>query len=107
MVIYGADQRPLFIGHYWLNGTPRAIAPNIACLDYSAVKSGRLVAYRFDGETQLHQDKFVWVYKDPWQGLMSRTHEFDKPLTGLIALALTRAPVVVDGGPRKRLAITV
>lgn len=65
MVIYGANQRPLFIGHYWLNGTPRAIAPNIACLDYSAVKSGRLVAYRFDGETQLHQEKFVWVYKDP------------------------------------------
>lgn len=38
---------------------------------------------------------------------MSRTHEFDKPLNRLIALALTGAPVVVDGGPRKRLAITV
>lgn len=61
MVLYGVEQRPLFIGHYWLTGSPKAIAPNIACLDYSAVKSGRMVAYRFDGETQLSQKKFVWV----------------------------------------------
>lgn len=66
MVIYGAEQRPLFIGHYWLAGSPRVIAPNIACLDYSAVNSGRLVAYRFDGETQLRQEKLVWVYANPW-----------------------------------------
>lgn len=65
MVYYDAQQPPLFVGHYWLTGSPRPIAPNLACLDYSAVKFGRLVAYRMDGEAQLQQDKFVWVYVDP------------------------------------------
>ncbi len=41
---YGPDQPPLFIGHYWCEGIPALPAPNIACLDYSAVKFGRLVA---------------------------------------------------------------
>lgn len=65
MVTYGPDEKPVFIGHYWLKGQPEPIAPNIACLDFSAVKFGRLVAYRFDGETQLNPEKFVWVYVDP------------------------------------------
>jgi hypothetical protein len=34
-------------------------------LDYSAVKYGRLVAYRMDGEQQLDPKKFVWEYVDP------------------------------------------
>ena len=62
---YCADQRPLFIGHYWLQGTPRPIRANIACLDYSAVKYGRLAAYRYDREEALQANKFVWVYVDP------------------------------------------
>lgn len=65
MVHYDLQQPPLFVGHYWLTGSPRPIAPNLVCLDYSAVKYGRLVAYRMDGEAQLQQDKFVWVYVDP------------------------------------------
>lgn len=65
MVSYGAEERPLFVGHYWLKGRPEPIASNIACLDYSAVKFGRLVAYRFDGEAQLDPEKFVWTYVDP------------------------------------------
>ena len=65
MVYYDEFQPPLFIGHYWLKGHPRPLAPNLACLDYSAVKYGRLVAYRMDGEAQLQPDKFVWVYVDP------------------------------------------
>jgi hypothetical protein len=51
----------VFVGHYWMTGEPRPIAPNIACLDYSAVKYGRLVAYRIDDETRLSPDKFVSV----------------------------------------------
>nr|WP_315853614.1 metallophosphoesterase [Marinobacterium arenosum] len=58
---YGAQERPLFIGHYWREGTPEPITENIVCLDYSAVKYGKLVAYRFDGEQQVSADKFVWV----------------------------------------------
>lgn len=65
MVRYGLDQPPLFVGHYWLKGNPKPITSNIACLDYSAVKYGRLVAYRMDGEQQLQEQKFVWEYVDP------------------------------------------
>ena len=36
-------------------------SPNIACLDYSAVKYGRLAAYRMDQETSLQMGKFTWV----------------------------------------------
>lgn len=62
---YGSHQPPLFIGHYWLKGKPVPIAPNLACLDYSAVKYGRLVAYRMDGEAHLAAHKFIWEYVDP------------------------------------------
>jgi len=58
---YGRDEKPLFIGHYWRKGTPKIIRDNIACLDYSAVKSGRLVAYRMDSETNLSNERFQWV----------------------------------------------
>ncbi|MAE21343.1 MAG: serine/threonine protein phosphatase [Pseudomonas sp.] len=61
LLFYGPDEKPLFIGHYWMSGLPKPIVPNIACLDYSAVKYGRLVAYRMDTETQLQQGKFAWV----------------------------------------------
>jgi hypothetical protein len=58
---YDAAQPPLFIGHYWQQGRPRRLTANVACLDYSAVKGGRLVAYRMDGERHIDDDKFVWV----------------------------------------------
>ncbi|EPC01364.1 ser/threonine protein phosphatase [Litchfieldella anticariensis FP35 = DSM 16096] len=58
---YGPDEPPLFIGHYWCEGIPALPAPNIACLDYSAVKFGRLVAYRWHGESRLDANHFVWV----------------------------------------------
>lgn len=61
MVIYQSHEPPLFVGHYWLKGRPALLTHNIACLDYSAVKMGHLVAYRMDGEAQLNPDKFVWV----------------------------------------------
>ncbi|GGE95289.1 hypothetical protein GCM10011404_30540 [Sphingomonas prati] len=53
------DEKPLFIGHYWLTGTPTVLAPNLACVDYSAGKGGPLVAYRWDGETKLDNARFV------------------------------------------------
>lgn len=58
---YGPEEPPLFIGHYWCEGMPALPAPNIACVDYSAVKFGRLVAYRWSGEARLDADHFVWV----------------------------------------------
>ncbi|UTF60714.1 metallophosphoesterase [Gilvimarinus sp. DA14] len=65
LVVYDSRQPPLFLGHYWLSGKPSPVAPNIACLDYGAVRFGRLVAYRHDGKPRLSPDNFVWVYVDP------------------------------------------
>jgi hypothetical protein len=58
---YGSHEPPLFVGHYWCDGTPAPLRPNLACLDYSAVLYGKLVAYRLDQETTLDPRKFVWV----------------------------------------------
>lgn len=58
---YGADEPPVFIGHYWLPAdmAPAPLRHNIACLDYSAAFRGPLVAYRWDGEKVLSADKFT------------------------------------------------
>jgi hypothetical protein len=58
---YGADEPLLFVGHYWRSGKPAPIRPNLACLDYSAVLYGKLVAYRLDQEGVIDPRKFVWV----------------------------------------------
>ena len=58
---YAADEPLLFVGHYWRSGKPAPIRPNLACLDYSAVLNGKLVAYRLDQEQRLDPHKFVWV----------------------------------------------
>lgn len=61
LFLYGPDDPLLFVGHYWRSGMPAPIRANLACLDYSAVKYGKLVAYRLDQETRLDPAKFVWV----------------------------------------------
>jgi hypothetical protein len=55
--------RPTFIGHYWFPPDSRIepAARRVACVDYSVANNGPLVAYRFDGETELSADKFAWV----------------------------------------------
>ncbi|MFT6737793.1 MAG: hypothetical protein ACJA0G_001933 [Kangiellaceae bacterium] len=54
--------KPIFFGHYWMQGTPQLMKDNIACLDWSVVqKDGRLAAYRFDAEQVLDANKLVWV----------------------------------------------
>ncbi|MCG8610890.1 MAG: metallophosphoesterase [Pseudomonadales bacterium] len=58
---YDQHQVPVFVGHYWMSGVPAPITPNVACLDYSAVKYGKLVAYRMDDEKTIQKDKFVWI----------------------------------------------
>ena len=61
-VPYPEDERPVFIGHYWMNGPrPELLRRNVACLDWSVAKGGFLCAYRWDGERTLDQEKFVWV----------------------------------------------
>ena len=54
---------PVFFGHYWFSGQPEPVANNIACVDYSAGKSGDtpLVAYRWEGEAVLTKAGFMFA----------------------------------------------
>jgi hypothetical protein len=59
---YPSTGKPVFIGHYWLTGTPVTQCENIACLDYSIAGGGKLVAYQWNaGEGQLRDENFVFV----------------------------------------------
>lgn len=59
--IYGKNEKPVFFGHYWLEADqPTIQQTNVCCLDYSVAKEGKLVAYRFDGEKELDEEKFCW-----------------------------------------------
>jgi Calcineurin-like phosphoesterase len=52
---------PVIFGHYWFTGKPEVISKQFACLDYSVAKGGPLVAYRWDGESELSSAKLQWV----------------------------------------------
>ena len=57
---YDGDAPLTFFGHYALKDRrPLPITPRLACLDYGCGKSGRLCAYRWDGETELDPGKFL------------------------------------------------
>ncbi len=56
----GPTGSPIFIGHHWFKGQPLIESPKLACLDWSAATDGPLVAYRWDGETELRNEKLVW-----------------------------------------------
>jgi hypothetical protein len=53
------DDKPVIVGHYWQQGSPALLSDRVVCVDYSAVKGGDLVAYRFDGEATLDSSKLV------------------------------------------------
>ena len=61
LVDYGHDDPPVFLGHYWMEGKPAPLADNIACLDYSVAKAGKLVAYCWSGEQKINIDNYVFV----------------------------------------------
>ncbi len=53
------NTKPAFFGHYWMTGRPALQSPMLACVDYSAAKSGPLVAYRWSGEAPLVAANFA------------------------------------------------
>ncbi|KAA9353166.1 metallophosphoesterase [Larkinella humicola] len=53
--------KPLFFGHYWLQGQPCLGSPRAACVDFSIAKGGFLAAYRWQGENELTNEHLVWV----------------------------------------------
>lgn len=64
--VYPSDAPPVFVGHYWLRAQrPARLAANVACLDYSVAADGMLCAYRWDGEAELDDQKFVTVQSKP------------------------------------------
>ncbi|MFM8292899.1 MAG: metallophosphoesterase [Planctomycetia bacterium] len=61
-VPYPADAPPVFVGHYWLSGPrPERLRGNVACLDWSVARGGFLCGYRWDGEREVDDAKFVRV----------------------------------------------
>lgn len=52
------QQKPVFFGHYWMQGAPVLQSEKVACVDYSAGKDGPLVAYRWEGEQSLLRSNF-------------------------------------------------
>jgi hypothetical protein len=61
-IVYPADAKPVFFGHYWLEDPfPVIQAHNVVCLDYSIAKGGNLVAYRWKGEAILDNSHFISV----------------------------------------------
>jgi hypothetical protein len=60
---YPLDTKPVFIGHYWMQGTqPELLRQNVACVDWSVAKGGFLCAYKWDGERLLDETKFEKVF---------------------------------------------
>jgi hypothetical protein len=53
------ENKPVFFGHYWLQGQPHLTAPNAACLDFSVASGGYLTAYRWSGESSLDEQNLV------------------------------------------------
>lgn len=58
------DSVPVFYGHYWREGAPEAgvdYTRRTACVDFSAGKGGKLMAYRWDGESEIRSDHYFCV----------------------------------------------
>lgn len=56
-----SGSKPLFFGHYWMQGIPAPLSEHAACVDYSVAKGGKLVAYRFASGEPLSSRNFTWV----------------------------------------------
>lgn len=56
-----ATNNPIFIGHYWLDGAPKPLSKDVICVDYSAGRGDKLVAYQFDGnDPTINETNFIW-----------------------------------------------
>jgi hypothetical protein len=58
---YGAT-KPVFYGHYWRDWAPKNPldwTTNTACVDFSAGNGGPLVAYRWDGESEINPRHYI------------------------------------------------
>jgi hypothetical protein len=58
---YLPNDKPVFFGHYWLEGEPKIYQNNICCVDYSVAKDGKLVSYTYNNEEKLNNSNFTFV----------------------------------------------
>lgn len=58
---YPEEEKPLFIGHFCITGPHGIMLPNLCITDLCVIKTGRLAAYRYDGEKMLQLEKIVFV----------------------------------------------
>jgi hypothetical protein len=59
-----SDDKPVFVGHYWLRGTPEPMSDRVACLDYTVTEpapEGKLTAYRYEVGARMDREAFIWV----------------------------------------------
>ena len=58
---YGADERPVFFGHYFKPADSNIYPErhNVACLDHSAATDGPLMAYRWKGEVTINPEQYI------------------------------------------------
>ena len=66
-VLPGYDnEKPVFVGHYWMSGEPSPLNDHVACLDYSVAGKlgGKLCAYRWDGSKKLAKENFCYVSRN-------------------------------------------
>lgn len=61
--LYANEERPVFFGHYCLNGKAGVISENLCCVDGCLANGGDLVAYRFNGSRKLDQIHIFTVNK--------------------------------------------
>lgn len=57
---------PVIYGHYWRTDKPKHgtdWTARTACVDFSAVKHGNLVAYMWSAEPELSVNNYTWVGK--------------------------------------------
>ena len=56
---YPKDGPIVFFGHYCLKECCGIFAENLCCIDSCVTRTGKLIAYRWDGEKQLEKSNFV------------------------------------------------
>jgi hypothetical protein len=61
------DDVPVFYGHYWREGSPEHLldwTTHTACVDFSAVRDGPLMAYRWSGEREIRVEHYVSAHTE-------------------------------------------
>ncbi|WP_430817847.1 metallophosphoesterase [Carboxylicivirga sp. RSCT41] len=59
--IYPKSAPLVFIGHYCMGRGPMIPTHNVCCVDACVTGTGRLAAYRYNGENELDESNFVFV----------------------------------------------